>query len=421
MRRVFVTAAVVVLGVLAASGFGVGSAHAAGPRLSRPIARVAPIVPALVSLGDASPDLVEAASGWTVEVDLTNLTRSRLGVMAKPTAQTAQGCTLVPTPTTLPASEHVVISFAVSGDCVVKDGLSFKVTVSAARSKQASQTLALQALRPTTTPVDWSQLRVFAIGTPLLVVIGLVIGLFVSKKNDAEADPLVKADGWLGALPYLDSAWSFSDSWLNNLTAGAGLLTGIVGTSDVAKALLGSDADSKLRLATVGAAISVALIAAAPLVLGIFQPKAGALTIVGLFVAAGLSVSAAIGALWVMGQTAKALGVPWLSSHGPWLAAAASLLVLVYAVVSLRGTVVAGLTKPEDPGESDVLKAAALIAAAIHQSGLPDRPLGLHGVPRAAFGVEAADLHEAFAATQQVVSDAGGHTTSRRRRRSALL
>ncbi len=425
MRRTVSVIAAFIAELAAVGLFAAGAANGATPTVQdRALPALAPLDAALAALDDPSPDLADAANGWTVQVGLTNLTRSVLQLAVNPGVLVAKDCTLTPTPVTLPASQHDTVKVAVPDSCAVKDGLSFTITATAIGTTVQPQALVVTAKRPTTTPVDWKQLRAFPIALVALGLIGLVLGLVVSGRNNKNAagGEKVTAEGTLGKLPYLDSAWSFSDSWLNNITAGAGLLTGIVGSTDVAKALLGADADSKVRLGIVGAAIAVALIAAAPLVLGIFQPPDGTITIVGLFLAAAVSISAALGALWVMGRTAQDLDVPWLSANAKYIAIAAIVLVLIYAWVSLYGTVISGLTKPDDPPESDTLKAATVVASAIRRTQSRGLMQKLQADPDSVVIVDDKQLHQADTDAQDTVNQAMRRDPApTRRRRSALL
>lgn len=387
--------------------------------------------PAIATLDDRKAELADAANGWTVDVGLTNLTGSALTVTARP-VHAATGCSLKPEPASLPRYEHTTVTFAVPDACSVANGFSLIVTVKMQTPPIVAQSMTVRAAKATKSSVDWSTLNAFWISLIVFVLLALIIGLILSSRvaaqarkdeppntNGATSDEPEAGKGVLGKLPYLDTTWSFGDSWLNNVTVGAGLLTGIVGSSDVAKALLGSDADTKLRLATVGAAIGVAIIAAAPLVLAIFKTRDGAITIVGLFLAAGLSMAAAVGLLVVMGKTADELDVPGLSW---WVAIPPIALVLVYGVVSLAAVVETGITKPDDPPESDALKAAALVAAAIISVQSRMVVQGLQISDDHPLAVEA-EAHRADLQARQREVDIALSTdkTRPRRRRAALL
>ena len=317
---------------------------------------------ALVTLDSAKPALAADDPGWTVDVSLTNLTQDELTVTAAETAKHVQGCDLeVSTGSPLPAAQPGIVTVTVPHACSAVDGFGIKLTATdSSGANPVSQSVAVEASKPPT-DVNWAPLNAFWISLVAgLVLAGVGFGWLCCEKHGGQ--------GLLGRLPYLEASWTFKDSWLTNVTAGAGLLTGIIGTSGVAKALVGADADDKLRLATVAAAIAAALIAASPLVLGALAgTDDGQPTIAGLFVAGAVSLSAASGLLWALGSSAGLLGVPWLSqhNHGLWLAVAGIALTLWYGVTSMASTVRSGLHEPDPAKPSDVTLAAELVSGAI--------------------------------------------------------
>jgi hypothetical protein len=169
-------------------------------------------------------------------------------------------------------------------------------------------------------------------------------------------------------LTYLEATWSFKDSWVSNVTIGAGLLTGIFGSSDVVKELLGEDAERSVALATVGAAVAAAFIAAGPLVLHALKTGDGDhFTVFGLLAASAVTLAGAVGELWIMFRTGEKLEVDGLEDK-IWvpLGLAAALLIL-YAFRTLRATLERGITEPDDPPDSDTIKAAKMIVRALLQ------------------------------------------------------
>lgn len=122
------------------------------------------------------------------------------------------------------------------------------------------------------------------------------------------------------------------ESWAGNVTVLGGLLTGIFGTSEVVKALLGADADSTIALATVGSAIAVAFIGVGPVILSATKvKKSDRYSVRGMLFAAGFTISGGIGELAIVTITAwrMDLGVFW---QVPVLAAGAAggVLLCVY-------------------------------------------------------------------------------------------
>jgi hypothetical protein len=176
-------------------------------------------------------------------------------------------------------------------------------------------------------------------------------------------------------LQYLDSAWSFNDSWVSNVTVIGGLLAGIFGSSDVVTALLGSDAKSSVALATVGVAVAAALVAAAPIILVITKGPNGFYTVYGLALAAVLTVSAAGGEVWVVYRSGAKLDLGGWQDYIVYFAIAALVLLGLYGFISLVSTVKDGTTQPPAT-VSDTLTGAAWIVGALtalHPEGrVPD-------------------------------------------------
>jgi hypothetical protein len=144
----------------------------------------------------------------------------------------------------------------------------------------------------------------------------------------------------------------------------AGLLTGIFGSTDVVAAFVGPEADSATALATVGAAVAAAFIAAGPiLLLATKNREDDAFTVGGLLGASVLTLSGAVGALWVVYASGHKLDLGgWEDRLWIPLVLAAALLAL-YAVRTLIDTLHQGTTEPA-AAESDTIKAAEMIVAA---------------------------------------------------------
>ena len=403
---------------------------------------------------------------WTVTLMLTNLTATQLGLTATAFGTAPAGCSLTLAPPTLPVSAvPTTETVTVAKDCAAQTGFAFSLNQLVAGAPARTLPVTASAAAPAAADVHWSQLWVFLWSLAGALVVAVVAlwksyrtgavttatrrqlkrraselegkladtveaslspddRLHLSKQlqdTKAEIGALPRRSPRLGALPYLGTSWTFTDSWLSNITAAGGLLTGIIGSSGVATALLGADADDKLRLATVGAAIAVALLAAAPLVLGIFQPTTGEITIVGLGLAAAVSLAAAIGELWVMRVTAHQLGVG--SGLTGSVFAVALIVVVAYAVVTLRATAVAGLAKPA-PARSDTLLAAdelakVLQSAKTHAATLAHAPLS--DELRAMAETQQHRLTEAAGPLQRIRNVESSQPVVSPRRRSALL
>ncbi|MFI7672595.1 hypothetical protein [Actinophytocola sp. NPDC049390] len=299
--------------------------------------------PASFTIDDTSP---EVSADGTVSLLVTNLTDEDLDIVIRPRRPDA-GCGLVAQPDTLPRAQPTTVTITIPETCPVPDaGLRLLVIA------PATQVDVLAKAPSPASASSWSVLLVF----PAVFVLfaSLAIMLWRRQMRAHEEDE----------LPYLDAAWSFKDSWAGNVTVIGGLLTGVVGSSDVVKALLGADADQSIALATVGAAIAVAFVAAAPVLL-LATKRNKVFRVSGLFAAATLTLSGAVGELVVVTESARALdldgwqNVVWL----PCLAAV--VLLLVYSYRTVHQTVADGTTAPPPAPESDAIRAAKLVVAAI--------------------------------------------------------
>lgn len=175
------------------------------------------------------------------------------------------------------------------------------------------------------------------------------------QRSSSAAAPEQPADGtWpppttLGSsLPGLANDWKFSDNWAANIGLGSALFTGVFSTSGAAEQVLGEDSSAQLAVLTVAAALSAALVGCGPLMLVIWKRRysdrygvAKEHTIVGVLAAATLVLTATFG-LIITG--ASVIG----SAPAICAAAAASLLLLVYAWKSVPQTLAEGSFEPQE-------------------------------------------------------------------------
>jgi uncharacterized membrane protein len=311
----------------------------------------------LVTLDDPKPGVTTADSGWTVDVGLTNVSVGDVVVSAAPKVKGVKGCVLVPKPSTVPAAQHAKITVTIPSACEVKDGFDFQIAATQGRATQAA--LTINAAKPGPRAPNWGALVSFPIAFVVLIV------MFVATFAMTKWKPTDQ-------LAHLEPKWSFTDSWVNTVTVAAGLLTGIFGSSGVVKALLGKDADDAVALATVGAAIAAAIIAASPLVVTVFK-KGGNVTIAGFFLAASLTLTGAFGELWVVGQAGAKLDLGGFQDNVILAVVAAMLLLAAYAVRSLHEIVTTGLTTPPPPAPDAMITAAEMIVHAIDGAAHNDK------------------------------------------------
>jgi hypothetical protein len=282
------------------------------------LACTAAAAPATFTIDDASPALTEDR---TVSLSLTNLTDGKLPLTIAP-----EDCATA-SPESLPKARSTTVRVTLPEGCdtdftLSADGTSVDVTPKSAE----------------TDPSQWLFLLVF-VGA--LLVIGRIAyawGIQLTENGKTEL--------------HMESSWSFKESWAGNVTVLGGLLTGIFGSSTVAKALLGSDADSAIALATVGAAIALALVGAGPVILAATKTKAtDRYSVRGMVLAAGVTVSGGVGELIIVTVTAIRMdfgGFLWKGLAGIAGAAGIALLV-IYFVRTVRAMAALYAKAPPDP------------------------------------------------------------------------
>jgi hypothetical protein len=293
----------------------------------------------------------KSGGGFTVALGFTNLTDGQLTLSPHAGSAAGRGCRLTADKNPLAPAQHGAVTVTVPAACKIdpERGLAFRVAVAGAE-KPASFAVAA-APRPANEP-DWRALWAFPIALALLVVVAVVL--------------IIVWDG--GQLKYLEATWSFKDSWASNVTVAAGLFTGIFGSSDVVKALLGGDADQSIALATVGAAAALAFIGAGPILL-LATKQNGAITTAGLVFASAITLTGAYGELWTVYASGRKLDLGGWEDRLAYLTAAAAVLLAWYAFRALAETVHHGKTEPKRV-TSDAIVAARMIVTAL--KGEPD-------------------------------------------------
>jgi hypothetical protein len=188
---------------------------------------------------------------------------------------------------------------------------------------------------------DWSPMYAFpwATGAALLLVGAIyVVGRIVAKESWPR---LFKP------LTGLDSSWSFSDSWATNVTAGAGLLTATLGSSDLLSSILGDDGKAAVAGATVAGVIGAALVAAAGVVVLAFRTfKTSEFLAFGVLVGTILGLGAAAGQVWAVYLLLKDVDLGAAGTFVTIGAFVASGLLVTYTFTSLIGLMVQSAASP---------------------------------------------------------------------------
>jgi hypothetical protein len=166
-------------------------------------------------------------------------------------------------------------------------------------------------------------------------------------------------------LTYLESTWSFSESWASNVTLAAGLLTAVFGSTEVVTALVGENGNASSALATVGAAVAASFIAAGSLIILASKTKEGeSISLGGLLAASAVTLAGGAGEIWVLFRAGERLDLNGLQDLAGVAAGVAILLLAWYAVRSIPAVIANGKRAPA-PAPSDVLTAATMVVDAL--------------------------------------------------------
>jgi len=314
-------------------------------------ARPAAASTAQVTVDSVSTTLDKATGGgWTTSVAMTNLTDAPIALSVVHADSADPDCTVTPDPAMLPPARHTSVKFTFPADCKVspKGAMDFAVSAGLAA------TFAITASPTTDTAPDWNALWAF----PWALLAALLLAAPLFRVNPKDYWPPYKP------LKYLDQTYSFKDSWVSNVTVIGGLLTGVFGSSTVVTAL-GTDAKNAVALATVGAAVAAAFIAAGPILLLSTKDKEGYITTGGLLAAAALTLGGASGELWTVYKSGASLDLGgWQNRLVIPLAIGFALLAL-YSFRAAVTTLQHGTTKPPAVPPSPTIVAARMVVEAL--------------------------------------------------------
>ncbi|HEX2084770.1 MAG TPA: hypothetical protein VHF89_03735 [Solirubrobacteraceae bacterium] len=313
--------------------------------------------PATVAIDSRAPKLAEAdGGGYTASLGFTNLTDADAPLAV--TATGDPGCEPTLDKPKVPAAEKVTAKLTIPAECTLP-GDRFKAVVTAgaarfdvqsARSKEAAD------------DPEWDDLVVFPLLLGLFLLAALLLFAYWAMTDD-ESHSLREP------LDQLDATWSFADSWVSNVTVVAALLTGIIGSSDVLTAVVGEEAGGALALATVGAAIAAALIAAGPIALVICK-RGKAYTVGGMLLAASIVLAGAAGQLWITYRAGASLDLGGAEDYLVYGTALAFGMLFLYGVRSVHELLEAGTTEPKKARKkaSDTIVAAWMIVKELRRA-----------------------------------------------------
>ena len=320
-----------------------------------------------MTINTRTPVLEEAENGASkIGLTFINLTDRDAELMAEPRQRPACVLSLDKTRLNSAASTAVVVS--IPATCNASEGLAMDFTATVGSDQLASFKV-IPEVKPAVEP-KWNNLWAFAAAQGAVL---LLLALLFWKGWE----PAAGVKRRLRQPLYVDATWKFNDNWATNVTAIGAILTGVFGAT-TAKAFLGPSAESAVALATVGAAIALAFVAAGPVILlatkiykvkvqkdgKMVSERVDSFTVGGLLLAASVIFASAFGQLWVVMATGEELALGGLED---WLWVPFSLavfLLFVYGWRSLNDLLEHNTEKPEEE-DADEIKAAKLIVAAI--------------------------------------------------------
>jgi hypothetical protein len=295
------------------------------------------------------------------KVTLANISDSPVGLQA--TIPGDPGCVITPNPASIEPGRRTEVTLTFGAACDVKQGadaiLMFGADVTPSR----------YLLKVATAPAgaNWDILvGAFVIG---LMLSGVVVGATAERVQQYVPEDGSSKLTWSTKLESLGTDWSFKDNWVGNLTIGSTAVIALLASSDVLKAILGYEPESALGLLAVAAGIAAALVAIGPLIVKVIGDDLSKPTIGGTLVAAFVTLVGTIGQI---------AAVTWqgaeLTSGGGRVGAIAlgvaiGLVVLWYAADALLSYAKEGTKKPpQQPSETETMKAARVVATAIRES-----------------------------------------------------
>lgn len=311
--------------------------------------------------------------GFTVSVGLTNITSRPVPVTVAATSQKlSRGCHVTVMGSPIPAAVDGSVTLTFDSGCSAKDANS--LTLLAGR-----QTIELTPQDPVPPNPDWHLLWGF--GFAFIGGFLLTFALGVIVKKDVKGGLWATLTKPLLGLP---DTWNLGDSLVTNATVVGSTLVGVLGSTDVVKAILGPDADTAVALTTVGAAVAAGIVGLAVVVLKACQSKSGHFTLGGLLLAAIFTIAGCFGELYVIWRNGLALPLGGFQNRLWWIELLLGLLLVVYIWRSLRQTIDQGIDTKEVQAAHRHRQAVHLSTAAVSGARLAmtradtEEPEGLH-------------------------------------------
>lgn len=316
-----------------------------------------------VTIGATEVKLEPAKTGGgTATISLTNLTDKSIRLEQVEPPKGNPRCLVELDTGLLKPARTTSVTATIANACgAVTKALSFEIVPA------GGVALPVDVLPPASNKVDWDLLADWFARS---LIAAFVLMLAVYGAWMAASGTLIVP--W-ESLPSLETSWSFKDSWVSSVTAITALATGVLGSSEVVKAILGKDADESLAQATIGSAVALALIAAAGVVVLLFKTLgSGKFTALGVLLGSAVALGAAGGQIGVIFESARGFDLGGREDRLDVYIVVALLLLAAYGFVSVLSVLIQGrqVTASPDPlpagsdQVSETLFAAAVVAAA---------------------------------------------------------
>jgi len=331
------------------------------------VAAAACILPT-VALADNVEVLVDStdvtlASGddgtHTAEITLANLRDAAFTVTAG--VADDPGCSVDPKPAAVESGRSSVVSLTLSSGCDVDQGADIELRLNP--NVHPSRYVVKAAPAQAKTEIQWSILGWSALfaAVAALIAVGLVGAQILRHNRKPAATDKLRLTT---PLEGLGTDWSFTDNWVNSVTAGSGLLVALLASSNLLEAILGDEPKAALALIAVTGAIAAALVGISPILVKLFGEDVAVPTIAGTLLAALVTLIGSLGQITVVTWQTQDLVTGWVPYVISLVGVLVGAIVLGYAVRTLSRYVIDDAEAPEST-YPDVMKAAFVVADAI--------------------------------------------------------
>ena len=317
---------------------------------------------------DSTDIQLAAATGGTQtgKVTLSNIRRSPVNVAARIVGPDG-GCSITPAPSSVASGRRTVVTLTFGTSCELDDGADVRLALTPNVSPPG---YVLKVMPATKAEANWDILvYAFLIGLGVATVLVLSVAGWIARHNRKKEDS--KKIAWNDPLKYLGTSWSFKDNWVGNVTIGSAALVALLAASNVLEAVLGKKPEAALGLLAVASALAAAFVAIGPLVIKVIGSDMTKPTVVGMLVAALVTLVGTVGQITAVTWQGAELTSGSVKIGVVVLGALVGGVVLAYAGRALWGYALSG-SEPPATTPSEVATGAQIIATAIRATWDPN-------------------------------------------------